>query len=249
MKSSARTSIIDLTESKKVYNKRVDEVKNSDFLQAVIFDLDGVSVSTDDLHYMAWKFLADEEAIYFDRQINQRLRGVSRRRSLEIILERSTKDYSDVEKQELTEKKNRYYIDLINSKLNPSYILPGVISILAGLKRRKIGIAIGSSSRNALLILRKIGLENYFDAVVDGNEIIKSKPDPEIFLLAAERLGVPAANCLVVEDADSGVKAALAGGISVLGVGYASRNPNATYTAPDLTEVSVEDLVSMFGRP
>ena len=210
--------------------------------EAVIFDLDGVIVSTDECHYQAWKRLADEEGIYFDRKINLRLRGVSRMDCLEIILERANRNYSVVEKKTMAERKNNYYRDLIR-QLTPEHILPGVMRVLNGLKMNRIKIAIGSSSRNASLILEKIGLTGFFDAVVDGNDITKSKPDPEVFLIAAERLGVPPEKCLVVEDADAGVEAALAGGMTVLGVGAAADNEKATLKAADLTALSWEEFV------
>lgn len=210
--------------------------------RAIIFDLDGVIVSTDNCHYQAWKKLADEEGIYFDEEINQRLRGVSRMDSLEIILERANRNYSIAEKNEMAERKNNYYRDLIR-KLTPDQILPGVKRVLNGLKNNGIKIAIGSSSKNTSLILEKIGLDDYFDAVADGNDIAKSKPDPEVFLIAAEKLGVPPENCLVVEDANAGVEAALAGGMAVLGVGAAANNEKATLKAPDLAAVSWEELV------
>ena len=210
--------------------------------EAVIFDLDGVIVSTDECHYQAWKRLADEEGIYFDRKINLRLRGVSRMDCLEIILERANRNYSVVEKKAMAERKNNYYRDLIR-QLTPEHILPGVMRVLNGLKMNGIKIAIGSSSRNASLILEKIGLTGFFDAVIDGNDITKSKPDPEVFLIAAERLGVPPEKCLVVEDADAGVEAALAGGMTVLGVGAAADNEKATLKAADLTALSWEEFV------
>jgi beta-phosphoglucomutase len=210
--------------------------------RAIIFDLDGVIVSTDNCHYQAWKKLADEEGIYFDEEINQRLRGVSRMDSLEIILERANRNYSIAEKNEMAERKNNYYRDLIR-KLTPDHILPGVMRVLNGLKNNEIKIAIGSSSKNTSLILEKIGLDDFFDAVADGNDIAKSKPDPEVFLIAAEKLGVPPEKCLVVEDANAGVEAALTGGMAVLGVGAAANNKKATLKAPDLAAVSWEELV------
>ncbi|HEY8345292.1 MAG TPA: beta-phosphoglucomutase [Bacillota bacterium] len=222
-------------------------MKERGFSQAVIFDLDGVIVSTDEFHYWAWKRLTEREGIYFDRRINEKLRGIDRMQSLEIILEKASREYGVADKQRLAEEKNEYYIELINSQLNPSHILPGVMILLPCLKRKQIGIAIGSSSKNALLILEKIGLNGYFDVVVDGNEIEKSKPDPEVFLLAAEKLGVPAENCLVVEDAASGVEAALSAGMSVLGVGSAYHHPKATHTVPDLSKISVQELIALIG--
>ena len=212
-------------------------------LKAVIFDLDGVIVSTDECHFEAWLQMANEEGIYFDKEINQRLRGVSRMESLEIILEKAVKSYSTEEKTELATRKNRYYQELIK-KLTPNDILPGVKDFLAGLKEQNIKIAIGSSSKNSPLILEQIGLGDYFDATADGNNIKKSKPDPEVFLLAAERLGVPPGNCFVVEDADAGVEAALAGRMRVLGVGSAAQNKFATLQAADLSTISAAQFLT-----
>jgi beta-phosphoglucomutase len=203
-------------------------------IKAVIFDLDGVIVSTDEYHYEAWKMIADEEKIYFDRKINEQLRGVSRMESLEIILRNSQRVYSKEEKNQLAEKKNDFY-KLLLKNLTPADILPGVAKVLEGLKERNIKIAIGSSSKNTPIILERIRLDTYFDAIADGNDIKNSKPDPEVFLLAAEKLQIIPENCLIVEDADAGVEAALAGGMKVVGVGSASKNEKATFKMKDLT--------------
>lgn len=211
-------------------------------IKAVIFDLDGVIVSTDEYHYQAWKKMADEQKIYFDRKINENLRGVSRMESLEIILRKSEKKYSQEEKKQLAEFKNNYYKVLLNN-LTPDDILPGVMKVLDTLKDSGIKVAIGSSSKNTVFILKQIGLANYFHAVADGNGIKKSKPDPEVFLLAAKLLNMPPQNCLVVEDADAGVEAALAGGMEVIGVGSASKNEKATFRMNDLTYFNIDDIV------
>lgn len=207
-------------------------------IKGVIFDLDGVVVSTDNCHYKAWKQMADEEGIYFDREINERLRGVSRMESLEIVLEKASKQYSQAEKAALAEKKNNLYKMLIH-ELTPGDILPGVMKYLESLKQRNIKIGIGSSSKNSGAILENIGLKNYFDATADGNDIRRSKPDPEVFLLAAQRLGLSPEDCLVVEDADAGVDAARAAGMKVLGVGSACQNPLAHYIARGLDSVDI----------
>jgi len=212
-------------------------------INAVIFDLDGVIVSTDEYHYKAWKQLAEEEGIYFDRQINQRLRGVSRMQSLEILLENSKKIYSETEKKELALRKNNYYRRLLKN-LAPKDILPGVLDILSCLKQKNIKIAIGSSSKNTSLILEYIGLKDYFNTVIDGNSISRSKPDPEVFLLAALRLHEDPKHCLVVEDAKAGVEAALAGGMKVLAVGFASEDKRATLSAKDLTSISIHEILT-----
>lgn len=208
---------------------------NIDKYKAIIFDLDGVIVSTDMCHYKAWKHLADDERIYFDAKINERLRGVSRMESLEIILEHTNKSYTDAEKIEMTEKKNRYYIELIN-QIDKSAILNGSIDFVNKAKANGIKVAIGSSSKNTKLILEKIECDNMFDAVADGNDIKNSKPDPEVFFKAAEKLGIEPCDCLVVEDADAGVEAALNAGMEILAVGSAAANNKATYAFKDLKE-------------
>ena len=186
-------------------------------IKAVIFDLDGVIVSTDNCHYRAWKKMADEEGIYFDREINNRLRGVSRMASLDIVLERADKEYSKSEKQELAERKNNYYKELI-CELTPDDILPGAMETLKKLKENDIKIAIGSSSKNTPIILKQIGLDNFFDAVSDGNNITHSKPDPEVFLKAAEMLKIAPEDCMIVEDADAGIEAGKRAGMKTLSV-------------------------------
>ena len=208
---------------------------------AVIFDLDGVIVCTDDCHYMGWKKLADEEGIYFDREINLRQRGVSRMESLDVLLEKATKEYTDAEKLEMAERKNNYYKEFIKD-LTPNDILVGVMDFCSYIKEQGSKIAIGSSSKNTPGILKGIGLDTYFDAVADGNQITHSKPDPEVFLLAAKLVGIDPKDCLVVEDADAGIQAALAAGMDVLGVGAASANKDATYTAEDLSKVDYKIL-------
>ncbi len=203
--------------------------------EAVIFDLDGVVVTTDECHYMGWKKLANDEGIYFDKEINVRQRGVSRMESLEVLLEKAAKTYTDEEKLEMAERKNNYYKEYIKD-LTPADILPGVLDFCAHIRAQGGKMAIGSSSKNTPGILKGIGLDGYFDAVADGNQITHSKPDPEVFLLAAKLLGIAPGKCLVVEDADAGIQAALAAGMDALGVGAACKNEKATYTAEDLSK-------------
>lgn len=192
-------------------------------LKAIIFDVDGVLLSTDEHHYLAWKQLADEEGIYFDRTINGRLRGVSRMQSLDIILEKADRTYSEEERLQLAERKNNNYKQLIG-KITPNDVLPGVTKCLDKFKELGLRLATGSSSKNAPELLSRTGLASYFEATADGNEISRSKPDPEVFLLAAQKLDLDASSCLVVEDAISGVEAAKAGGFRSLAVGDAARN-------------------------
>ena len=204
-------------------------------IKAVIFDLDGVIVSTDDCHYRGWKKMADEEGIYFDRNINERLRGVSRMESLNIILERAEKEYSEEEKTALATRKNGYYVEFIQA-LTPADILPGVMEALEGLKAKGIKIDIGSSSKNTPIILKQIGLSDYFDAVSDGNNISKSKPDPEVFLKAADFLKMPYENCAIVEDADAGIAAGKAAGMFTFAVGSAKDGDQKLTTMKDLLQ-------------
>lgn len=211
-------------------------------IKAVIFDLDGVIVSTDEFHYLAWKELAEAEGIPFDREDNERLRGVSRMESLEILLEKASRAYSEEEKQSMAERKNGIYRGLLQ-RLSPDDILPGVDRVLRELRAQGVKLAIGSSSKNAGPILRAIGLDAAFDAVADGTHITRSKPDPEVFTLAAQRAGVPADECLVVEDANAGVEAGVAAGMRVLAVGSAAEHPSAALRARDLDAITTREML------
>lgn len=188
--------------------------------KGIVFDLDGVLCHTDHYHYQAWKKLADRLGIPFDETVNNRLRGVSRMESLEIILEKSTREYSHQEKLDLAEEKNEEYKKLLQ-QMKPSDIPEEVRETLTLLKK-KFPLAVGSSSKNTKLILEKTDLGKYFDAVADGNDIKNSKPDPEVFLVAAERIQLAPADCLVVEDAKAGIDAAVAGGFGSAGIGDAA---------------------------
>lgn len=210
--------------------------------KAVIFDLDGVIVSTDGFHYRAWKAMADNEGIYFDETINNRLRGVSRMESLEIILERATKTYTAEEKEAMATAKNDIYRESL-VQLTPDDILPGVMNMLTTLRGMGVKLAIGSSSKNTPVILKQIGLGDYFDAVADGNQIKNSKPDPEVFLLAAKLLGIDPAECVVVEDAYAGIDAAKAGGMKAVGVGDASKYEKADVTGATMADVPATVVV------
>lgn len=181
--------------------------------KAVIFDLDGVICFTDKYHYQAWKGLADRLGIYFDEKINDRLRGVSRMDSLEIILERADREYSRQEKEAFTEEKNNAYRELLNT-MSADDLSDEVYNTLTELRRRGYKLAIGSSSKNTKFILERIGLRDFFDAIADGTDITKTKPDPEVFLKAAEKLGIAHGDCAVVEDAKAGIEAAKAGGMT-----------------------------------
>ncbi len=203
---------------------------------AVIFDLDGVICFTDKYHYQAWKALADEEGIYFDEQINNRLRGVSRMESLEIILERASKSYTEEEKTAMATKKNDLYKELL-VQMSPEDLPEDVEKALKGLKEGGVKIAIGSSSKNARTILNQIGLGDTFDKISDGNNISNSKPDPEVFQKAAEMLGLKPVDCLVVEDAKAGIAAAKAGGFDCAGIGEAAEDADTTYPIQKISDL------------
>lgn len=196
--------------------------------KGIIFDLDGVICHTDKYHYQAWKKLADRLGIYFDETINNRLRGVSRMESLNIILERADKAYTEQEKEAFATEKNEVYKELLK-QMTPEELSPEVKDTLEELRNRGILLSIGSSSKNAGFILNRLGLGDFFDAVSDGNNISHSKPDPEVFLKAAEFLKLPASECLVVEDAEAGLLAAKNGGMDSAAIGDAVKSDLPQY--------------------
>lgn len=189
-------------------------------IQGIIFDLDGVLISTDAFHYAAWKVLADELGAPFDEKINDRLRGVSRMESLEIILGNAGITLPEARKERLASEKNERYRALLR-QLSPLSVSPDVRETLAALRARGRKLAIGSSSKNANMILERTDLIGFFDAVSDGNNITRSKPDPEVFLKAAAFIGLSPKECAVVEDAEAGIDAAKAGGFFAIGIGGA----------------------------
>lgn len=209
-------------------------------MKSIIFDLDGVLVFTDRFHYQAWKQLTDRLGIYFDESINNRLRGVSRMESLDIILERSEVHYPLKSRERFASEKNEYYRKLL-SNMTWEDVSPEVRSTLAELKRRGHRLAVGSSSKNAKFILNQVGLTEVFDAISDGTNITRSKPDPEVFLKAAEFLGEPPGNCAVVEDAFAGIDAAKSAGMLAVGIGAA-----ASYEKTDKALGQFVELLELF---
>ncbi len=206
-------------------------------IKAVIFDLDGVLVSTDEMHFKAWSRLAGEIGITtFTKEDNVRQRGVSRMASLEIVLEKSSKSFTDKEKEELAARKNDYYCEMLKS-LTPNDVLDGALDFLKFLKKNNIKTAVGSASKNAPIILERTGLTDYLDAISCGLDVTKSKPDPEVFLSAANKLGILPEYCMVVEDAHAGIMAAKNGGMYALAVGAAYGD--------ELADVSMKSLANM----
>lgn len=205
-------------------------------IKGIIFDLDGVIVSTDQYHYEAWKALADREGIYFNKNINNRLRGVSRRESLMIILEKSQRKYNELEIEEMLNYKNEIYRNSLN-KLTKIDIMPGIVELLEYLESQNIKKAIGSSSKNTMLILDKIGLKAKFDYIVDGIMITNTKPDPEVFIKARLGLGLQEDECLVVEDAVAGVMASHYANIKAIAVGDAAKNKKGDYNLDNVLDL------------
>ena len=211
-------------------------------VKACIFDLDGVVVDTAIFHYQAWKRLADELGIKgFTEEENENLKGVSRQRSLEIILEIGGITLDQMTKDELTEKKNGWYVELI-SKMTPEDILPGVILFFNELQQKGIKLGLASASKNARRILERVGIESCFEAIVDGNRISKAKPSPEVFLLCARDLQVDPKDCVVFEDAKAGIEAAKNGGMFSIGVGSSSILGEADFVISSFDEMNINRL-------
>ena len=210
-------------------------------IHGIIFDLDGVLIHTDQYHYQAWKRLADRLEIPFDETVNNRLRGVSRMESLDIVLERyHGQPQSKTDKERLAEEKNGVYRALLG-RMTPASVDPGVRETLGQLRGRGYRLAVGSSSKNARIILERVGLTDAFDAISDGTNIARSKPDPEVFLKAAEFLRLEPSQCAVVEDARSGIDAAIAAGMLPVGIGDASDYAKAAHKIS-----TVEGLLTLF---
>lgn len=211
-------------------------------VQCIIFDLDGVVCSTDEYHYQAWKSLADELGIYFDRQINNRLRGVSRMDSLNIILECSAKQYTQEEKEKLAAIKNIRYVELLQN-LTPDDVLPGIKDFLKACRDSGLKIALASASRNAPFIIKKLGLEDDFDYIADAASVKRSKPAPDIFIAAAEGLKLDSSVCIGIEDAAAGVEAIHAAGMKSIGIGSVDTLSNADILLDSTDKLTLESIL------
>lgn len=212
----------------------------------VIFDLDGVLTDTAEFHYLAWQALADADGIPFDRDANEQLRGVSRRDSLLLLL--GDREVDQATLQDMMERKNDLYLRSLQD-MSPQDTLPGAIPLVLEAKRRGMRVAIGSSSKNAPFVLDKLGIAGLFDAVADGNSVEQAKPAPDLFLHAAELLGLPPARCIVIEDAESGVDAALAAGMTAIGVGPGERVGHAHHRWPSTAAVDLDAVVPLETTP
>lgn len=206
-----------------------------------IFDLDGVIVDTAKYHYRAWKKLADQLGFKFTHKHNELLKGVSRKRSLDILLAIGKISASKEQKQYWIDSKNHEYLKSVR-KMTAEEILPDVLKILRFLNDKKHPKALGSASKNAKEILTHVGLLNQFEVLIDGTQVAKAKPDPEVFLKAAKELGVPPKDCVVFEDAQAGIEAAKAAGMIAIGIGKTDNLPEADYVFNDFTEMSTDFL-------
>jgi beta-phosphoglucomutase len=216
-------------------------------IRLAIFDLDGVIVDTAKYHYLAWKRLGAELGIEFTERDNERLKGVSRMRSLEILLEIGKQEKTTAEKESLAAKKNTWYVQYI-LQMDTSEILPGVLDFLDELRGQGIKIALGSASKNARTILERVQITDYFDAIIDGNLVSKAKPDPEVFLLGAAQLNVAPEHTVVFEDAQAGIEAALNAGMLTVGVGEPNMLSAAHVVISGFESVSLKQLLEALQR-
>jgi beta-phosphoglucomutase len=213
-------------------------------IKGFLFDLDGVIVDTAKYHFLAWKRLADELNISFTEEDNERLKGVSRMRSLDIILEIGDLELEDRVKEELAHKKNTWYVEFI-TKMAPDEILPGALEFMQQAKESGIKIALGSASKNAQTILDRLSISDYFDAIISGNEVTQAKPDPEVFLKGANELGLKPSECIVFEDAEAGIEAAINGNMKSIGIGSSDILGKADLVVDGLHDISVERALSI----
>ena len=213
-------------------------------IKACIFDLDGVIVDTAHYHFLAWKRLAEELGIPFTLDDNERLKGVSRLKSLDILLELGGLTFNDHTKEVMANKKNTWFVDYID-RMMPEEIFPGVKQLITNLKAKGIKVGLASSSKNAKTVIQLLRIQNDFDAIVDGTMVVHSKPDPEIFLLTSHKLGVDPTKCLVFEDAEAGVEVALAAGMKCVGVGSPDLLKAANRVIAKTGEFKVSDLADL----
>ncbi|MEM1339464.1 MAG: beta-phosphoglucomutase [Bacteroidota bacterium] len=214
-------------------------------IKGFIFDLDGVITDTAEQHFQAWKRLADEMGWDFDREVNEKLRGVSRMDSINIIKEHNKAEVNADKLLELATKKNAYYIDSLN-EITPEDYLPGSKELLTHLRQEGFRVALGSASKNAAKVLQRLGATAYFDTIGDGNSVSKSKPAPDIFLYAAKKLGLKPEECLVYEDAEAGIDAAKAGGFHAVGIGPEERVGHADIRFDSMAEATLFEVKSHF---
>jgi len=220
----------------------------SKYPKAFIFDLDGVITDTAELHFLAWKKLAKELGIEIDREFNEKLKGISRMESIELILALDDSlQLSEEEKVKYVTQKNEHYKELINT-IDPTYILPGIEGLIKEIVSRDINIALGSASKNAPTVLERLGLTKYFDYIVDAAMVKKGKPDPETFTTAADHFAIPYQDCVGVEDATAGVEAIKSAGMFAVGVGSNQQLKKADYLVEETNQLNFEKIVTDFAK-
>ena len=213
-------------------------------IEACIFDLDGVVTDTAEYHYLGWKKMADEANLHFDRLINEHLRGVSRKQSLQIILRHNNKKLSEQKMKEMMEKKNEYYQRLLQEISEEDY-LPGIKALIISLRKIGIKTAIASASKNAHVVIHNLKGERLFDFIADGYSVDKTKPAPDLFLYAAKKMEVSPSKSVVFEDAEAGIQAALSGGFLCVGIGPEERVGKATLRYSNTTEIQLEQILNL----
>jgi len=216
-------------------------------INALLFDLDGVIVDTAKYHYLAWKELAEGLGFHFSEEHNERLKGVSRMRSLDILLEVGGVQFSEEEKLRLADKKNKRYVEMI-SKMQPDELLPGALEFLKSAKAKGYKTALGSASKNAMIILNRLQIVDLFDAIIDGTKVSKAKPNPEVFLAGAKALNTPPENCVVFEDAAAGVEAAHNGNMFCIGIGTKENLPDADVLISGFENFSIDDFEEIISK-
>lgn len=209
-------------------------------IKACIFDMDGVLVSTEIYHFKAWQRLTETLGFTIDEKFNENLKGVSRSVCIDLILKHGGLQKTQEEKDALAAQKNQWFLEYVQTEITPKNVYPGVINFLESIRKAGYKTAIGSASKNAPLLVEKLGIQSYFDAIVDGNMITKAKPNPEVFLKGAELIGVKPENCVVFEDAISGVEAAKNGGMYCVGVGSPQTLTKANFCINSFTEMSID---------
>lgn len=214
-------------------------------IKGIILDLDGVITDTAEFHFLSWKRMAEEEGIEFSREDNEQLRGVSRRRSLELIL--GDQELSEDDMQRLMDKKNNYYQEKIED-MDKDDLLPGAWELIEKLKERDLTVAVASSSRNARIVLDNLGIEDQFAAISDGYSVKDPKPAPDLFLHTAQKLGFQPEECVVIEDAESGVEAALQADMMVVGIGPEDRVGKAHLRYDEVKDIDIDEIMSLAGQ-
>jgi beta-phosphoglucomutase len=213
-------------------------------IKACIFDLDGVIDDTAHYHFLAWQRLARELGIDLTQKDNEKLKGVSRMQSLQIILDMGKISLTKDRKESLANRKNDWFVEYIEA-MKPSEIFPGVKPLIASIKKKGIKVALASSSKNAPRVIELLGIADLFEVVVDGSMIVDTKPDPEIFLLCAQKMNIKPANCLVFEDAEAGIEAAVRAGMKCVGVGSPAVLTKANRVVANTADFKIEDLSSI----